>query len=445
MLTLLALAGWVLAHGPAATPAGAQDAARETLRSANLPGVGETPVTGAPVTGAPVRMAPIPDPPHPPARAPRPDRGAGEIRVHVFGDSLGDGVWAGLYRLLPRAEGYRVIKHSRVSTGLVRDDYFDWPAKIRAVVARERVDVAVVVMGTNDRQPIVAGGRHPLRSPEWERLYRARIDAVIETLKDAGAEIYWMGLPAMRSPRFGRDMQYFNSLYRERAAAHGIHFVPTWTQTLGGNGSYSAYAPDARGRMRLMRTNDGVHFTMRGYMKLAGLVRAAMDETRASAAEDAPAADRQNTAQAPAPDRAPPASGRTSGQTPAQTPAERSTQPPAQPSVGPLGETAAEAPGKDVRRTGSNAARRHPADNVASGSDPAGPDHAEAAEGAVAPARSLRPGIVANVAALVADLRALVREAPAWLPALPRAGAAETSAEVLPEAPPAEALRPAQP
>lgn len=220
-------------------------------------------------------MAPIPD--DAPAELPKHGPGrSGVVNVHVFGDSLGDGIWAGLYRKLPKADGYKVTKHSRVSTGLVRKDFYDWSKAVRKIVAKHRVDVAIVMIGTNDRQTIVQGGRHALRSAKWEAIYKDRIDDLTQVLKDEGAEIYWVELPAMRSPRFGGDMRYFNSLFEERAQANGITFVDTWQRTLGGNGKYSAYGLDDSGRKRKMRTNDGIHFTMRGYIKLASFVTDAM-------------------------------------------------------------------------------------------------------------------------------------------------------------------------
>jgi len=236
------------------------------VQSANLPDIKmQTPPLAA-------RMAPVPD------EAPASKR-EGPLNVHVFGDSLGDGIWAGLYRLLPKADGYKVTKHSRVSTGLVRKDYYDWPKAVRQIVAKNRVDVAIVMIGTNDRQTIVEGGRHALRSANWEDIYKARIDDMTQVLKDEGAQVYWVELPAMRSVGFGRDMRYFNDLFRERASVNGITFVPTWQQMLDENGKYSAYGFDDRGRKRLMRANDGIHFTMRGYVKLASLVTNAMADT----------------------------------------------------------------------------------------------------------------------------------------------------------------------
>ncbi len=265
-LLVTGLAALVLSAG-----AGAQSAAAQTsgVQSANLPDIE---ISAAPEAAA--SMAPVAD------AAPAPRR-EGPLNVHVFGDSLGDGIWAGLYRELPKADGYHVTKHSRVSTGLVRKDYYNWQKAVRQIVAKHRVDVAVVMIGTNDRQTIVENGRHALRSARWEEIYKARIDDVTQVLKDEGADIYWVELPAMRSPRFGGDMQYFNSLFRERAEANGIAFVPTRDRTLDDNGQYSAYGLDEDGRTRQMRTNDGIHFTMRGYIKLANFVTEAMAQPKA--------------------------------------------------------------------------------------------------------------------------------------------------------------------
>lgn len=254
-----------------AVTSGAWAQAGEPVQSANLPSVTAVEMQPAPGQQVPGEMAPVPD------EAPK---RPGPLHVHVFGDSLGDGIWAGLYRKLPKADGYRVTKHSRVSTGLVRKDFYNWSKAVRQIVAKHRVDVAVVMIGTNDRQTIVEGGRHALRSARWEEIYKSRIDDMIQVLKDEGAEVYWVELPAMRSPRFGRDMRYFNTLFEERAAANGITYVPTWERTLGGNGQYSAYGTDDTGRKRLMRTNDGIHFTMRGYIQLASFVTSAMEQPR---------------------------------------------------------------------------------------------------------------------------------------------------------------------
>lgn len=195
------------------------------------------------------------------------------LNVVVFGDSLGGGIWGGLYHALKTDKRFRVTKVSHPATGLVRDDYFDWTQAVAEVTAERPIDIAVILIGTNDRQPIVENGqRFSFRSPEWEVHYEARIDAVARALMDVGARVYWVGLPVMRSARFGADMQYFNALYERRAVANGAVYVPTWKRTAGEDGAYSAYGRDGNDRIRLLRKDDGVHFTTAGYGMLASFV-----------------------------------------------------------------------------------------------------------------------------------------------------------------------------
>jgi hypothetical protein len=196
------------------------------------------------------------------------------MNVVILGDSLGDGLWAGLYRELKADPRFNIIKRSKVSTGFVRKDYFDWNAEVEKVLAEEQIDIAVVMIGTNDRQVLVddEGRRHRLRAPSWEAAYKARVDRFTQSLTDRGVLVYWVGLPVMRSPRFGGDMRYFNSIYEERAVANGVPFIPTWNDLADASGAYQAYGPDTNGRRRLLRADDGIHFTLAGYRVLASVV-----------------------------------------------------------------------------------------------------------------------------------------------------------------------------
>ena len=159
----------------------------------------------------------------------------------VLGDSLGDGIWAGLYHALRKDKRFHVIRKSKVATGLVRQDYYNWNDVVTEVAADTKIDFAVVIMGTNDRQPIVKNGeRYALFDPEWRKVYSARIDAFTDVLKATGARIYWVGLPVMRSAYFERDMEEFSKIFKARAAANGIAYVPTRELMINKDGEYVA-------------------------------------------------------------------------------------------------------------------------------------------------------------------------------------------------------------
>src|SRR5690606_31501592 len=211
--------------------------------------------------------------------------------VVVLGDSLGDGMWAGLYHVLRKDKRFNVIKKSKVATGFSRHDYYDWNQAVREIAAETRIDIAVVVMGTNDRQAIVENGqRHALFDDLWRDIYKQRVDDFTATLKSTGARIYWLELPVMRSPRFGGDMKRFNEIFEERAQRNNIIFVHTDGLATGADGGYTAYGEDRFGRTRLLRAEDGIHFTMAGYELLGERVADAMLADLDSAATIAVAA-----------------------------------------------------------------------------------------------------------------------------------------------------------
>ena len=204
----------------------------------------------------------------------------GRFQVVVFGDSLADGIWTGVYRSLRRDERFEVLRLTRVSSGLSRPDYYDWPAALDDYLARYDVDAAVISVGLNDAQPVFHDGRweHGFGSEPWDEIYRDRVADFMARLTDAGVPTFWIGLPTVRSSSFGARIDHINGIYREMAARHGVFFVPTRDVTAGEDGEYAAYLADDSGRSRLMRANDGVHFTTRGYELLAGQLLAMMDQ-----------------------------------------------------------------------------------------------------------------------------------------------------------------------
>mgnify|MGYP006273242275 FL=1 len=201
------------------------------------------------------------------------------VTIAVFGDSLADGLWTGLYRAFRNDPRVAEIEQlSEVSTGLSNWRYVHVGEATREQLQTRDVAVAVVMFGANDIQGLVHQGRvHPFRTEGWERVYRARVREVVRVLQDHGARVYWVGLPRMRSDRYDANTVFLNRLYRAEAEALGAVFIPTRAVTSGPDGEYSAYLPDASGRARLMRADDGVHFTLRGYQRLAAPVAAVME------------------------------------------------------------------------------------------------------------------------------------------------------------------------
>lgn len=196
-----------------------------------------------------------------------------DSRIVILGDSLAEGLAPSLVEALGDLGTFRVEKHSRVNSGLVRDDFYDWPAAVEELVDADDVIGAVMLIGSNDRQPLAdVSGRHPPLTDGWRAIYGARIDAILKSLSDAGASIYWVAAPPMESGRLSSDMAAINEMYRDRVKAADGTFVDIWDAFVDEDGRYSAVGPDLSGAPRRLRASDGVHFTKAGNQKLAHFI-----------------------------------------------------------------------------------------------------------------------------------------------------------------------------
>jgi uncharacterized protein len=196
-------------------------------------------------------------------------------RVVVFGDFFASGLRSGLEDAFAQSSSVVVDGQSNASSGLVRVDFYDWPAAMRAYLddPETDIDVAVIMIGGNDRQPLrEAGSEHAPRSERWRELYAQRIDEVIRLFHEARVPVYWVGLPPVESARLSQDYAFFNDLYRERAYRAGADFVDIWNSFVDEDGNYDSHGPDIIGEHRQLRREDGLHFTAAGDRKLAHFV-----------------------------------------------------------------------------------------------------------------------------------------------------------------------------
>ena len=129
------------------------------------------------------------------------------------------------------------------------------------------------MFGGNDAQAIRSGKDWlKVGSEGWREIYGQRVEAFIKKLRAANIAVYWVGLPIMRSPGQSSDAEAMNEVFREKAFINGAKFIDTWNGFTDEAGRYSAYGPDMTGQVKRLRADDGVHFTMRGYLKLAHFV-----------------------------------------------------------------------------------------------------------------------------------------------------------------------------
>ncbi len=191
-------------------------------------------------------------------------------RVLVLGDSLGEGLWTGLYRNFEDDNTIEFVKHTRPNGGLLSST---WESDLADALKDGTFQIAVVMYGANDDQSMKVGGDWvKVGSDPWRQAYGERVEAVIKKLRAANLAVYWVGLPIMRSPTQSADAQAMNEVYREKAFINGAKYIDIWNGFMDEGGRFSAYGPDMNGEARRLRADDGVLFTMRGNVKLAGYV-----------------------------------------------------------------------------------------------------------------------------------------------------------------------------
>ena len=226
--------------------------------------------------------------PPPPARAPvsRPRRSAPppaavakqekpkvnpSTHVVVFGDALASYARQGLDAHFSDDQDVAVVSKVRSDTNLVRTDPADWPNVIKTTLdSGQKTSIAVVMLGTNDRQSIRDGEEsvEPL-SDRWKELYRQRVDAITGVLKERKVPFVWIGLPPMKNSKISDDLVAMNEIYKESVQRNGGVYVDIWPGFVDEENRYTDTGPDVDGDPTKLRTNEGVFFTRAGARKVA--------------------------------------------------------------------------------------------------------------------------------------------------------------------------------
>jgi hypothetical protein len=198
-----------------------------------------------------------------PMRVPTPTH---KLRVAVVGDSLAAGLGALIERVL-RPTLTRVTKQGRISTGLARPDYFDWPAAMEAIENGYDPDLVIVMTGVNDNQGLQSPGGHldtPIGTVQWPQAYQQRVQDFANIAVDRGAHLVWVGLPIVQDKDHWQLFQRQNDIFRRVSdQTPNMTFVDTWN-LFSKDGQYTAFYRDGN-QVELIRESDGIHFNGLGY------------------------------------------------------------------------------------------------------------------------------------------------------------------------------------
>ncbi|HMF06382.1 MAG TPA: SGNH family hydrolase [Methylocella sp.] len=228
--------------------------------------------------------------PGPRQARPRPSRNATTAKVQqkpavaptyfvaVLGDSLAQMLAQGLTEAFDNRPEVAILRKAKEDSGLVRDDFYDWTKAAADLLASgEKIDFAVMLVGSNDRQVLHdANGTYEPRTPEWQTAYAQRIEAIATQFRDKKIPLLWVGLPIMKNENLSVDAMAFNEFYRAYAEKAGASYLDIWEDFADESGQYTAVGPDINGQIVRLRSADGIHFTKAGARKLAHFVEPAI-------------------------------------------------------------------------------------------------------------------------------------------------------------------------
>jgi hypothetical protein len=243
--------------------------------------------------------------------------------IVVMGDAMADWLAYGLEDAFADSPEIGIIRKNKLHSGLLHYDAksdLDWWHVARDVLAQEKANYVVMMLGISDRQSLrqrdvgkdddmkvpdpadktdadnsplktdqgdnpdqsiaapeqtrgkKAGGVLEFRTDEWAQAYSRRIDETMAALKSKGVPVFWVGLPSIRGTRSTADASYLNDLYRARAERDGAIYIDVWDGFVDEGGKFTTFGPDYEGQVRRLRSADGVFFTKYGARKLAHYV-----------------------------------------------------------------------------------------------------------------------------------------------------------------------------
>lgn len=213
------------------------------------------------------------------------------LRLLVAGDSL-----VGYLPLVLDEEfagrPVEVIDAWQGSSGLVRPDYFDWPAELARLMDEHDPDVVVIGLGGNDTQPITLPDQVLAQDdPAWQDEYAIRVDQALDAIEAPGRTLWWIGLPlsdrdnleAMR-PMMTEAMQ---GQVEKRPWAHYVETL----DVLAPDGVYAVHLPGPDGEPERVRADDGIHLSPAGMRRVVDSFIAQIEDERGIPPAEAAAPD----------------------------------------------------------------------------------------------------------------------------------------------------------
>ncbi|MFD1746933.1 DUF459 domain-containing protein [Rhizobium helianthi] len=219
-------------------------------------------------------------PARPPVRAPAPvaappqaeavEKMENARKILVVGDFGAMGTGQGLTTAFAEDPSVVIVEKGSPSSGLVRQDHYDWLAELPKMLDEVKPHIVVVMIGANDRQTMTIGSaKERFRSEAWLKEYDERVTRFASLVTNRKIPLLWVGLAAFESPSLSADALTLNGIFRQNVEAVGGEFVDIWDGFVDEGGQFVITGSDMNGQPARLRGSDGVSFTDAGKRKLA--------------------------------------------------------------------------------------------------------------------------------------------------------------------------------
>lgn len=204
-----------------------------------------------------------------------PPSAANSVKLLIAGDSDAGTFGPYLESLLSDTGMVTTELDYKVSSGLSRPDFFNWPQHFRETIPTVAASIVVVTFGGNDPQGLAnVDGNFIVGMPtgesggdlEWRAEYGRRVGEVMDFLAADGRTLVWVGIPNDDNPDVTARLDVQNEVVRaEIAKRPNVVFVDTWKRFSGRNGNWAEFVIDPRdGVGKDVRADDGFHLNEAG-------------------------------------------------------------------------------------------------------------------------------------------------------------------------------------
>ena len=200
--------------------------------------------------------------------------------LYVAGDSDAGTFAPYLDKLMKQTGMVSTTLDYKVSSGLSRPDFFDWPSYFAKQIPKVNPDIVVVTFGGNDAQGLrnVDKSWAVQHAPgsggddaDWRAEYGKRVGATMDYLGGDNRTLIWVGIPNDDNPDVTARLQVQNEVVMAEAAKRPkVVFIETWKRFSGLSGGFAQAVQDPRdNQFKDVRREDGFHLNTTGAEILA--------------------------------------------------------------------------------------------------------------------------------------------------------------------------------